>query len=323
MTFISFNHPIRDITSSRSSHAVLITPYGKPLKERHVNTKSGALLQHPCLLLCDYIPGRPSVRARISILPSTNHPTDVLHTGLLSKAKTRPATARLMDNVLALEEDITKDVKLNAIVGLNTTKAHTRRDGRIVDELAGHNLLNAANGNGKVRKVGRTGECVSTLGVIINGAADLCVVGRNNGIVDEDERGASVKDTVDRTASSRGPDAVSRGGEAPETAAVVHVDVGYGSSVLAGVDEPKVVSTGRMVLEGNSKEGLGELALNTVEPGLLLDRLNSVDRAEGQTEKTVGVSVLAEAARDGGSSLYGLRSGSDTTDGDLVSIHCS
>ena len=66
---------------------------------------------------------------------------------LLRKSKPWAATARLEDNVLAFEEYVTKNSETNAIVSLDTTEASAVTDRSVVDEFAGNDLLDAADGN--------------------------------------------------------------------------------------------------------------------------------------------------------------------------------
>jgi hypothetical protein len=49
-----------------------------------------------------------------------------------------------------------------------------------------------------------------------------------------------------------------------------------------------------VVLQSDSEKGLGELRLDSVEESLLLNGLNRVDRAEGQSKETVGFGVLSK-----------------------------
>jgi hypothetical protein len=66
---------------------------------------------------------------------------------LLRESEPWGATARLEDNILALEEDVTENSETNALVGLDTTEASAVADRSVVDELAGNNLLNASDSN--------------------------------------------------------------------------------------------------------------------------------------------------------------------------------
>jgi hypothetical protein len=119
-----------------------------------------------------------------------------LNTSLLRESEPGAATARLEDNVLALEEDVTEDAEADTLVGLDTTEAGTVTNGRIVDEPAGNSLLDSTHSNSKVGQSSSAGEDVTALGRRVLGTADLGVVGANNGGVGVDKGGAGVDDTV-------------------------------------------------------------------------------------------------------------------------------
>lgn len=264
----------------------------------------------------------PKVSVRIQ---SVNHKTENLNrdTSLLRESEAGGAGRNIVDNVLALEEDVTEDVEANAIVGLNSTEAcaGARGERSVVDELARHGLGDAADGDGEVGQSSGAREHVATLCVVDLGTGDLGVVRLCDRGVDVDQGCAGVDDTGDATLDGCcGTDAVSGGGETPETLARIHVDVGDGAGVLCAVDETKVVGTSGVVLKVNSEELLSKAALDGVEEGLLRSWRDGVDGAEGQSEKAVGVLILAERRRHGSSSLYGLRGGSHASNGDLVSV---
>ena len=71
-----------------------------------------------------------------------------------------------------------------------------------------------------------------------------------------------------------------------------------------------------MVLEVDSKQGLGERRLDSVNDGLLLHWRDGVDGAHSETQKTVGACVLGELGRNGLGSLDGLRGGRDGANSD-------
>jgi hypothetical protein len=50
-----------------------------------------------------------------------------------------------------------------------------------------------------------------------------------------------------------------------------------------------------VVLQSDSEKGLSELGLDSVEESLLLNGLDCVDRAEGQSKETVGFGILSES----------------------------
>ena len=157
------------------------------------------------------------------------------NTSLLRETEARAAGRNVVDNVLALEEDVTEDVEANALIGLDATEAGAAaaRDGCVVNKLARHGLGDAADGDGKVGQGGTAGEHVAALCVIDFGAANLGVVCLCDCGVDVDQGCAGVNDTGDvGLDGSRGADGVASCGEAPEALAGVDVDVGDGSSVL-------------------------------------------------------------------------------------------
>lgn len=243
-----------------------------------------------------------------------------LDTSLLGKSEPWAIAAQLVNDVLALEEDVTEDAEANTVVGLNTTKASAITNGRVVDVLAGNGLLDATNSDGEVRKGSSAREDVATLSSIILRTADLGVVGTDNGSVGVDESGAGVKNTSDSLLSGCGTDAVGRCTKPPESLAIIRIDVGDWASVLALVNVSEVVGAGSMVLECDSEQRLGELRLDGVEECLLLDGLHGIDRTHCKTEETISVSVLREGCGDRGSSLNSLGGSCYTTNCNLIGI---
>ena len=228
-----------------------------------------------------------------------------------------------MDHVLALEEDVAEDVQAEAVVGLDAAEAGAAagRDGRVVDELAGYGLGDAADGDGEVGQRGRAREDVAALVAVDLGAADLGVVGAGDGSVDVDQGGASVGDALDVGADGGGgADRVACGGEAPEALAVVDGGVGDGTGVLGAVDEAEVVGAGGALLQVGGEELGLEGVLDGVEEGGLLVGRDGVDAAEGQTEEAIVVNVLSELGRDGGCGFDCLRGCGDGANDDLVGV---
>lgn len=230
--------------------------------------------------------------------------------------------AHLVNNVLALEEDVAEDVEANARVALDTAEAAVSASRSVVDVLSRDGLLNATDSDGEGGERGAAGEGVASLGVVELGTADLGVVGADNGVINEDEGGASVEDTADRAPGVAVADAVSRGGEGPEALAVVGIDIGDRAGVLGAVDEAKVVGASGVVLESHGEKGAGKLVVHSVEEGSLCLGLNGVDGAKGKTEESIS-NVLAELGRHGGGGLDSLRSSCYTANSDLVSVHLS
>lgn len=228
-----------------------------------------------------------------------------------------------MHDVLALEEDISEDAEANAGVVLDAAEAGRRAvgDGRIVDVLSGHNLVDAADDGGKRGQSGRAGEHVSTVCGGVGGPCDFGVVGFDDGGGEVQQRGAGVANGVDGGLhDSSGADCVSSRGELPEAVGGVNVDVGQGSGVLGRVDEAEVVGTGSVVLERDAEHRGSERAVDGVKPRLGLVGLHGVDAAEGKAKQTVGVAVRCERARDRGCGLNGLGSCSHAANDDLVSV---
>ena len=177
-----------------------------------------------------------------------------------------------MNHVFALEEDVAEDVEANGLVGLNTAKACAAATGNggVVNELSGHSLGNATDGDGEVGQSSRAREYVAALCGVDLGAGDLGVVCLCDSRVDVNQSGTCVDDTGDtRLDSCCRADRVSGCAESPETLAGVDIDVGNGAGVLSRVDEAEVVGTSGMVLKVNSEELLGKRRLDGVKECLL------------------------------------------------------
>lgn len=74
------------------------------------------------------------------------------------------------------------------------------------------------------------------------------------------------------------------------------------------------------MLQGDSEQRLVQLALDSVEEGLLRLGLNGVDGAESQAQQTIVVLVLHELLADLLGSLNGLARGLDATNNDGVLV---
>lgn len=155
--------------------------------------------------------------------------------------------------------------------------------------------------------------------MVVGGAGDLLVVGGDNLVVQEEEGGAGVGNTLDGGAGLRA-NLVAVGGEFPEALGVVDVGVGQGAGVLGAVNEAEVVGAGGIVLQGDGEQRGGQGGLHGVEEGGLGLGLDGVDGAEGQTQETVVVGVLGELGADLGGSLDSLAGGLDGADGDGVLV---
>lgn len=254
-----------------------------------------------------------------------NHgpPTRAHHLRLSGEAKTRAALSLVEDGVDGLEEDVAEDRKATkTLVGLDTAEAVGSRDGCEVDVRAGNSEDLATNVDVEVRELGRAGEDVATLGVAVGSAGDLTVVCGDGSIRDEEESGAGVGNSLADAARGGGgaTGAVAAGVELPEALAGVHRDIGDGAGVLGAVNVAEVVSTSGSLLQVDSEQRLSKRALDSVEEGRLLLRLNSVNAAECQAEKAVGIRVLGEGGRDRSCSFDCLRGGSDGSNDDLVGV---
>lgn len=131
---------------------------------------------------------------------------------------------------------------------------------------------------------------------------------------------ASLTSNTGDGATGLGANLVGISGEAPEALGAVNLSVGKRAGVLGLVNESEVVSTGSVVLQGNSEQRRVKLALYSVEEGSLRLGLDSVDGAESQTKQTVVVLVVDELLADLGGSLNRLGRGRDATDNDGVLV---
>lgn len=160
--------------------------------------------------------------------------TSYLDADLVREADPRGAR-QLVNNILALQEDIAKDAEPNTIVGLDTAEASRRAslDRGVVDVLSRDALLDAVEGEAEVGQGGRAREHVAAVGGAVGGAGHFSVVGLDDGGGEVQERGARVGDAVDgRLGLGAGADRVTREGELPPALAGVDVDVGDGARVL-------------------------------------------------------------------------------------------
>jgi hypothetical protein len=244
----------------------------------------------------------------------------VLHL-LSSETKLRGRVLHGEDNKLALEENVTEDGDAGARAGLDTSVALRAGDLGVVDVAAGDGELLATNDSRETGESGRAREDVTTLAVRVLGTRDLCVVGVDNVVGKEHKGGAGVSNSrVGAGDGGAATDSVAGGGELPEAACGVDVDIGDGTSVLRAVNVTEVVRSGATLLQVDSEELAGKSALDRVKEGGLLIRADGVDGREGKSEKTVVVSILLELSGDGGGGLNSLRGGGDTTNNDLVGV---
>ena len=194
---------------------------------------------------------------------------------LLRKTKARSRARVLKHHVATLEKNVAKDGKPEIGICLDATKACARACVRRseVDQLAGHSLNDSANDDGEVGWCGAAREDVAAGLLVELGAGERAVVGVGDGLVDVDEGGARVHDTVDGRlggCSGLGSDCVACCLEAPEAPTGVGSDVGDRASVFAGVDETEVVAAWCAVFEGDCKQRSSQRRLDCVEEGFLL-----------------------------------------------------
>jgi hypothetical protein len=225
------------------------------------------------------------------------------------------------DNVLALEEDITKNVQAKETSGLKTTVAERVGDSGVVEVLSGDGGGVAADGELQVWKSGITVKDVATLEDRVHSAGDLVVVCLDNVVAKQEKGGTSVSNSLERVGAGRTAlNFVAVNIEQPVTLAGVDVNVGEVTSVLGGVDEAEVVGTRLLVLQGDGEDRLVQGVDDVEVEGLLGKRLDLVDGRVGQTEKTVAGSVLGELSADGLSGLNSLGSSSDTANNNGVLV---
>ena len=159
-------------------------------------------------------------------------PTSFL--SLLGETEPGRAGGHGVDDVLALEEDVTQDVETNVVGRLDATKARAVAVGGKVDVVSGNGLLDATNDNGEVGQGGGAGEDITSIVGRVLGTTNLGVVGVDDGVVEVDEGGAGVGNSTEAvTGGGSASDSVAAGGELPETLASVYVGVGNGTGVFA------------------------------------------------------------------------------------------
>lgn len=125
--------------------------------------------------------------------------------------------------------------------------------------------------------------------------------------------------TLDR-ATGLAANLVAVGSKHPEALRAVDISVSQLASVLGLVDITEIVGAGLVVLQGDSKQRLVELALDSVKEGLLRLGLDGVDGAESQAQQTIVVLVLHELLADLLGSLDGLARGLNATNNDGVLV---
>ena len=140
----------------------------------------------------------------------------------------------------------------------------------------------------------------------VGGSRDLGVVCGDDGVGEEEERGAGVGDGLEgRGYGAAGADGVAGGGEAPESLAVVDGGVGDVAGVFGTVNVAEVVRAWFSLQKVGGEDGRVEEGLGVGEEGLLLVRGDGVDGGEGEAEEAVGF-ILSEFGGDGLGEFDGL-----------------
>lgn len=115
-------------------------------------------------------------------------------------SKTQAGSGRAIeDNQSSLEGNVAKDVDTDAGAALDAAKAGGAAggDGAVVDDLAGDGNAGGPDAEGEGRRGGAAGEHVAAVRVAVLGAADLLVVGADDGSGEVQQGCASVSDAVD------------------------------------------------------------------------------------------------------------------------------
>ena len=184
------------------------------------------------------------------------------------------------DNVLALEEDIAKNVNADPGTGLETTEAGGASGvgGGVIEVAAGDDGAVGADAESQTGESGGAGEYVAAVGVGILRAGHLAVVGRHDSSRGVDEGGASIGDGVDgRGSESARSDGIAGAGEFPEALSGGDWNVGDRTGVLGRVDETEIVSAYGTLFQVDTQHWGGKGGLDVVEEGLLRRRADGVD----------------------------------------------
>lgn len=193
------------------------------------------------------------------------------------------------DNKGSLEGNVAVDGEANARVALKTTEAASVGVvGRtVVHELGVDSDLVVTDTIVEVGNIltALVGDVATNVAVLL-GRANVGPVVVDNGVGQQQERGASVGNTIDRGADKAVvADLVAGRVEAP-------VPGGVGGSVddftlvLRVVNVAKVVGSSRLVVQVGSEQLLVELGLDVAEPRLLLVGSDGVDAVGSKAEQT-------------------------------------
>lgn len=210
---------------------------------------------------------------------------------------------------LALKEDVTEDIEADTTAALNASEASRPAvvDRRVVDIRAGDSGLVVTNLEAYVGQSDAAGVGIPSLLLVVPRAINAPVVVRHDGVIDKEQRGSSISDSVKAVgvdvASTNG---VAGASERPEALAVVDIDVGDVAGMCAVVDGTKAVGAGLAFLEVGGEERGREAGFDVVEEGQLLVWLNGIDGGEGETEEAVIAGVLLELVADFLGELDGL-----------------
>ena len=124
----------------------------------------------------------------------------------------------------------------------------------------------------------------------IGRATDLSVVGINDIVGEDEERGAGVGNGTDRGAGEGGAAyTVAVAGEAPEALAVVYRGVGDVAGIGTVIDEAELIGARGAFLEVRSEEGRVKQAFRVGEECLLLVRSDRVDGTECESQQAIAL----------------------------------
>ena len=157
--------------------------------------------------------------------------------------------------------------------------------------------------------------------LIILSAVDTAIVVRDHIIVDQKKSRSGISDGVADSASIGVADGVAVGGEAPETLAIINIDIGDLACMGRVVNGAKGVSAGLALLEIGGEQRRREARLDVIKEGQLLLWLDCVDRRKCQAQETVVARVLGELGADLFSELNSLIGERGLANGDGVSVY--
>ena len=230
------------------------------------------------------------------------------HLRLLSKPQTRLA-APIKDGKDLAQKHVAEDIDVLAGIALQSTKALRARDLVVVERGAGNRKHVAGDGDAKVGESGRAAEHVAALAAAVFGAGHLLVVGGDDVVVEQDQRGARVGDGArGGRVGLRGrlADAERVGLELPVALAAVDGGVVDLSAVFGAVDRAELVLARAVFVQVDGEDGRGQAGLGVGEPRLLLHGLHVVQVVEAKAQQAVAGRVLGELVGDGLCDFDGL-----------------